>query len=116
MSNIYELKQHPRLQQLVRQVLPGYRKHRVIVIPCEQVQLSGGYWSGGSRYSYCQAALNGGGVRALAAPAAPVEFGGSAVPPYTIPQGHTVISTGTFCGKTATATMYIRQGDLSTVV
>lgn len=116
MSNIYELKQHPRLQQLIRQVLPGYRKHRVIVIPSERVQLSNGYWSGGSRYSYCQAALTGGGVRALAAPAAPVEFGGSSVPPYTIPLGHTVISTGTFCGKTATATLYINPTDLAAVV
>lgn len=95
-------------------VLPTwYRKHKVIVVISDRVTLSNLNWDGGSRRSYTAMTIDGGrvtgntGKYAMMAPwNNPAE--GKTLP---LPPGYIVISTGTFCGKPAAATIYINPAD-----
>lgn len=112
---IVELKSLPKLKQVVMAADSHYRRHKAIVVETGTVQLSNGYWDGGSRYSYRMVHVHSLRCQPLAAPAAPVQFGGGSVPPFTIPKDHAVVATGVFRGKTATATVYINPDDFSSM-
>jgi len=109
---IVELKQHPRLAAFVKRAMPSYRKHKVIVSRCVTVTLDNGYWDGGSRSVYAQHGADGNSLPALRYPTAPVQFGGSLPPEFTIPAGVIVSDCGTFCGKQATLSLFANPEDI----
>ena len=83
----------------------NYRKKSASVSELESVTCSGTYWDGGSIRSYYTVNSNG-EVNPIITPSAPPQFGGSAVPTVTVPKNGWIVSTGVFCGKTATAFIY----------
>jgi len=107
MSTIITLKEHPAIQNAVRVAAPKYRKHKAIVVQADQYTNHGSYWDGGS---YTSAWF----VRAshsapVPGPTAPPQFGGGDPVTVDVPEGGYIVVHGTFCGKTATATVYIRK-------
>lgn len=104
---ILELKQYPELQAVVRAAFPSYRKHKVIISVTASVELTGTFWDGGSRSSYVAVELAT--KRSKGAPQyAPPQFGGPRVAPCVeLPPGVAIVECGTFCGKPATAHLYL---------
>lgn len=107
MTQIINLSEHPEVLRIIRAVDPKYRKHKAIIVVTETVSISGTYWDGGSRSSY--AAVNMKTLVVGNAPSYnPPQFGGPQAAPRTkIPEGAAIVQVGVFCGKTATATVYI---------
>ena len=101
------LKDHPEVRRVIQAAAPQYRKREVYFNVEETVALTGTYWSEGSHYSYHAIELTTG--RTVAAPQFdPPQFGGPRVTPrVAIPEGIAIVRTGTFCGKPATASIYI---------
>jgi len=105
------LKEHPEALRVIRAAAPDYRKHKAILRVSPAVALSGTYWDGGSRSTYT--AVNLQTMRASAADQFdPPQFGGPATAPeVSIPEGVAIVQTGYFCGKTATAIIYINPAN-----
>ncbi len=110
---IIKLKDNPVLQALIKKAVPSYRKHNIIVFPCNSVTCHGGAWSGGSRSSYLHVNLTSGHTDSISVPTAPPQFGGGADPVIELEADRGVISVGTFRGKTATLTLYIHDYDVN---
>lgn len=108
-----KVKLSPEIRDVIRAADPDYRKHDVYVHVVETVTLSGTYWDEGSRDTYT--AVNLSTRRAVPAPQwAPSQFGGpQAAPTVTLPAGVAIVRTGVFCGKPATATVYVRAADVT---
>lgn len=98
---------------LLQATFPDYRKKKAIIVPSTEVGLHGLNWEGGSRAMYRACTLSGnatGGAdsfHALAPWANPAE--GAKLP---IPPGMVVVEAGTFCGKPATARVYVNPADM----
>lgn len=109
---IYKLKDFPELLRIIHAVDPEYRKHNVIVNVVERMALGGTYWSGGSRVAYT--AVNLLTMQSSGAPQfSPPQFGGPATDPVVaVPEGVAIVSTGTFCGKKATASVYLNPANV----
>jgi hypothetical protein len=112
---IYLLKDCSALRQLIRAVDPGYRKHSAIVRVGDKVSLIDLEWSGGTRHTYTVIDLTS---HQLSRPK--YDAGESRrtrqAPLVSLPDNAAIIGTGMVCGKTATATVFIRQSDLSTLL
>lgn len=110
---ILELAKHPELTRVIRAVAPKYRKHKVIVNVTESVTLHGTYWSGGSRSTYH--AVNLSNMVCSGSPRYnPPQFGGpQADPQVVLPEGAAIVSLGVFCGKTATATIFLNPANVA---
>lgn len=108
---IVDLKSQPALRGLIRAVAPKYGKHKALVYTAERATLHGTYWDGGSRTTYY--AVNLATKHCAPAPQfAPPQFGGpSTTPEVAIPPGYAIIGVGTFCGKTATASVTFNPAD-----
>jgi hypothetical protein len=113
MSQILECKAHPELLRVIRAADSKYKKHKAILVVSESVTLSGTYWDGGSRSSYC--AVNLETLRVGPAPQYnPPQFGGPrSDPKCDIPVGVVIVKLGTFCGKQATATLYVHPENVA---
>lgn len=102
---ILTLKDHPELLKIIKAVAPDYRKHKCFLYIAESIELQGTYWDGGSRSSYSAVNLKtfqSGNAQQYAPP----QFGGPVdTPRCEIPENVAIVSTGTFCGKTATASI-----------
>lgn len=103
------------LLAIVESVTRPYRKHNIIVLHYDSVELHDTYWDGGSRSSYSLVSCPG-----KMAPCclrrlphyAPPQFGGPREPiKVSIDPGCAVVTTGIFCGKTATATVTLSAVD-----
>lgn len=101
------------VQRVVKSAAPDYRKREARVMPTATVTLDGTFWDGGSRSEYAAVELATG--RVSSAPQyAPPQFGGPmSAPVVNIPVGIAIVKTGTFCGKPATATVYVNPADVA---
>lgn len=113
MSQRIKLSESPEIARIVRAADPSYRKHEAAVYISDTVRLSGTYWDGGSRSTYH--AVNLATRKVSAAPQYdPPQFGGPPVDPVVpLPAGASIVRTGTFCGKPATAAVYLNPADVS---
>jgi hypothetical protein len=97
----------PEVKRVITAADPTYRKRDAFLRVTSQCTLSGTYWDGGSRSTYHAVDISTG--RVLPAPQYnPPQFGGPRTDPTVdIPDGVAIVRTGVFCGKTATATVYV---------
>lgn len=113
-SLIVDLKDHPDIQRVIRAASSGYRKHKAILVATTGIEMNDMYWSGGSRSSY--SAVN---LKTLAVGSAgqqnPPQFGGK-TPQVAIPEGAVIVKLGTFCGRPATATVFINPANMPPVL
>ena len=107
--------------RIVRAALPAYRKHSILLTLTDSVQLTGRYWSGGSRSVYIglrfeppSSAAGFGAAEGRWRPArqfpsiAPAPFGpGGDDETVPLTATYCVVETGTFCGKESTAHLFI---------
>lgn len=105
------LKDHPQLKKLVLQAFPGYRKAKAFIHRTTSVRMDDTYWDGGSISHYAFVGIQTGSV--FPTPGyAPPQFGGPKVTPdIPVAAGVLCVSTGTFCGKPATAAVYVNPVD-----
>jgi hypothetical protein len=106
------------LLEIVRAVDRSYKKHAVIVMHYPSIELTGTYWDGGSRESYALVSLAAGRLSCIRKypQYAPPQFGGPREPvKVNIEPGFAMVTTGTFCGKPATASLTMSQADFDTV-
>ncbi len=108
-----KLADHLDVRDMIRAADPAYRKTSARIHVTDSVTLSGTYWDGGSRDTYT--AVNLSTRRAISAPQYdPPQAGGpQAAPTVTLPAGVAIVRTGVFCGKPATATVYVRAADIA---
>lgn len=105
--NRIELKTAPEVLRVIRAADSSYRKHNAFLRVQSKVSLSNTYWDGGSRSTYTAVDLVT--LRASAADQfSPPQFGGPrTAPAVEIPEGIAIVETGVFCGKAATACVYL---------
>lgn len=110
-TRIDSLKNAPEVKRVIQAADPSYKKHSAVLVQCESVELHGTYWDGGSRYTYTAVELAT--FRVKDAPQFnPPQFGGpQSSPVVTIPEGIAIVKTGTFCGRTASATVFINPAN-----
>jgi hypothetical protein len=102
---VITLKDNPKIAAIVRSIS---RKHKAFLIRQDYVSLDGTAWDGGSRSSYYLVNLTT--CRAEALPhSAPVQFGAAGPVPKYIAPGYAIVEAGTFQGKPATPTVYLRN-------
>lgn len=101
------LKGAPEVTRVIRAADPKYRKPKAVLITTPRTELSGAFWEGGSRNTYHAVEIATG--RVMPSPQYnPPQFGGPAqAPTVDIPEGVAIVKTGVFCGKPATAFVYI---------
>lgn len=107
---VIDLKNYLEVLRVIRAVDQSYRKHKAIVLAYHRIEMNDTYWSGGSRFSYHAVNLRTFQVGS-AAQHAPPQFGGK-TPVVDIPEGVVIVKVGTFCGKTAAATVYVNPDNL----
>lgn len=98
---IVKVRDYPRLRELAKAY--KYRKHEIILSNYDSVELSGGYWDGGSRSAYSLYTPPA-TIRAIATATAPPQFRHDGIPErkaFAIPRGSYVVEGGTFRGKPA---------------
>lgn len=98
-------KSHPKTWALLTRTLHNYRKRSATLHIQDDVSLTGRFWDGGSKTDWI---LTKNGTTQTVAPRN--DF------PFTTPDkdvdltdGTIAISTGTFCGKSATASIYTHK-------
>ena len=103
----------PEVKAIVLAAFPSYRKHDAYLSPHIEVCLSGTYWDGGTRHEYV--AVDLASKHSQGAPRYnPPQFGGPAISPRVeLPVGVAIVAGGVFCGKPATATVYIHPDNLA---
>ena len=84
----------------------GYKKRKAFIQSREKITLSNTYWDGGSRSSYTIVNLTTGKTTYDSYAAVPPQFGGVA-PVVEIDNDIAIIETGVFCGKPATASVFV---------
>ena len=105
------LKSAPELTRVIRCAAADYRKRHAFVYVRDNVDLSNTFWDGGSRSTYTAVDLAT-GKASTAEQYAPPQFGGPRAPlNVAIPPGVAIVETGYFCGKPATASVYINPAD-----
>jgi hypothetical protein len=82
-----------------------YRRHAVILLDYDSVELTGGSWSGGSR-SYYSLFTPPNKIESIAVDRNPPCFGGGPIQTYQIPRGSYLVEGGIFCGKKAHLHIY----------
>lgn len=113
MYQTIKLSDHPEVARLIKIADSSYKKHKATLWSGEKLALSGTYWDSGSRSTYTAINLETG--RNIGAPQyAPPQFGGPKTDPIVeIPEGVAIVETGVFCGKTATASVYVNPKNLT---
>lgn len=112
MFTTIELKAYPELKAIIKAAFPKYAKHKAWYVVAEDCTISGTYWDGGSRSEYVAVDLTT--KRSAGAPHYdPPQFGGPVRDPQcAIPEGVAIVKAGTFCGKQATACVYIHPANV----
>lgn len=107
------LASEPNFSKIIKRVEPGYKKREAAFSVRDTITLEGTYWDGGSRSTYT--AINLQTLQTSAAEQfAPPQFGGPRhAPAVTIPDGVAIVETGIFCGKPATARVYVNSRTVS---
>lgn len=101
------------VKDIIQATFPDYKKRKVHIEPVEKITFYGLNWSGGSKYVYRAATIEGGSL--------PEKLDMGAIAPWrnpfegvtaNLPQGCVVVQAGWFCGKTVTATIYVNPNDM----
>jgi hypothetical protein len=100
---IVKVKSSERLRDLARAF--RYRRHDIIIMDYDSVELIGGYWDGGSRSAYALYTPPS-TITALRFPTDPPQFGGATPKTFEIPSGSFVVEGGIFRGKPAHLTIF----------
>jgi hypothetical protein len=110
---LVKLTDHPEIRRIILAASPTYKKHQASVSAYPTVRLSGTYWDGGSRSTYVAVRLSD--CFSLGAPQFdPPQFGGPRVDPVVeVPEGVAIVCVGTFCGKTATASVTLNPANMA---
>jgi len=108
-----ELKNHPEIKAIIRAAEPSYKRREAVIVVQAAVTLTDTYWDGGSRSIYT--AVNMLTRRSAGAPQYdPPQFGGpKETPVVTLPENIAIVRTGTMCGKTARAYVYVHPSNLA---
>jgi|GEM_PF-2620436 len=105
--------------RIVRAALPAYAKHSILLAVTDSVTLSGRYWSGGSRATYTGLSKEFGGYAGGQGWRPARQFPGQVAPPFgpggdsetvTLSDTYCVVESGVFCGRPATAHLFITEG------
>ena len=124
-----ELKQHPELKAVILAAFPTYKKHKAFfgVFRSQNVN---SYWDGGSRDLYGIVNLEtlkavslptrshpyyevaGRGIGEQRSPAISVDSKGN-ITLELLPFNHALVNAGTFCGKPATAFVYVNAANMT---
>ena len=102
---------YPEIARLIKIAASGYKKRKAFIQSREKITLSNTYWDGGSRSSYTVVTLSTGQITPCPQ-YSPPEFGGF-TPSIAIDNDTVIIETGIFCGKTATASVYVSPENYS---
>jgi hypothetical protein len=99
---------------LVKATFPNYKRKQVSINASGRVTFQDLNWSGGTRSEYIGATLRGNQTGNLSrfnamAPWDIRQIEGQSI---DIPQGHCVIRSGYFCGKTSILTIYVNPADM----
>jgi hypothetical protein len=109
-----KLAENKQLAALIKKVDSTYRKREAWVYIEPTLTLSNTYWDGGSRSDYHAVNLLTGQISTMQRQAPP-QFGGKHyAASVDIPDNVAIIETGYFCGKTATAKVYVNQSNYLT--
>ena len=127
MLNTVELKQSPEVKRVVNAAFPLYRKAKawLSVFPEGGVNVNS-YWDGGSRAEYAVVNLATGDRLQLPTSTHPyfdvhgtensevvsVDARGN-ITLKAIPEGFALVAAGTFCGKQATAHVYLHAANFA---
>lgn len=125
------LRNAPDVARVVRAAYGGYKKHNAFlsVFP-ESGKNINSYWDGGSRSTYVVVELTSGRIHPLPTQTHPyfdIDRNGLAniqdtdisvdhvgnVTLKHLPEGFALVQGGTFCGKTATAHVYVNPANMS---
>lgn len=107
-----KLADYPEIRDIILAAFPHYRKKTASIETRERVSIHGTYWDGGSRNEY--AAVNLVTLRSQGAPAEnPVQFGGAGTKVATLPENVAIVEAGTFCGKQASARVFVRAENMA---
>ena len=95
----------------------NYRKRQVAIRAAEYVTLNNLNWDGGSRNSYAAFTLDGAPLGNADKHHAPAPWENAAEGARVlVPQGACLVQYGTFCGKDATAYIYVNPADMPRVL
>ena len=93
------------LPENLRKLLPsGYRKRTVRIVVTDSVSPFGYWWDGGSRTDWSH--YRKGQRQSIVLPGYPFT---ESAPSIEIDEHNIVVTSGTFCGKTATACIYVNS-------
>ena len=113
MSNIVHVKDLPDAIKLALKRL-GYRKHKAIISYCTGVEIYGTQWDGGSRNEWVSIAQDGSVYGIRDNRPWPENMGSMGVQELDHARPM-IICAGTFCGKKATAHVYILRAYAETI-
>ena len=100
------LSDFPEISKLIKRALITYKKRKAFVQCRTKVELSNTYWDGGSRSTYVVVNLTTGKITYDSFAVLPPQFGGT-TPTIELDNDTAVIETGIFCGKPATASVFV---------
>lgn len=107
------LKENPSAKAIIKKAFPDYRKHTVYLSTGDGVELSSGYWDGGSKTSYYRLFLPSGIVEPLSAPSNPFRMDHANPKKVSVEPGQAVVQGGIFCGKKAALNITLAPEDFS---
>ncbi len=131
MTTAIELKANQDIKRLIAAAFPSYKKHKAFVyVFGEHGKSINSYWDGGSRSEYAIVELATGARKSLPTQSHPyydIARGGLAnaenevlsvdhvgnVTLKVLPEGYALVQAGTFCGKPATAFVYLNAANVA---
>lgn len=124
--NRITLQSAPEVQRVVRAAFPSYRKHNAFLSEFGSGVTINSYWDGGSKSVYVVVELATGRHRALPTSSHPyfdlngatgetpdVTFERGIATLKRLPEGFALVEGGVFCGKLATAHVYVNPANLT---
>ena len=108
-KTIYIEKPDSQLQAIYDKAFPGYtgRKFKISVLTGNEMNLTGGYWDGGSKSTYVAVNLSTLQTFQPKGITAPPEFGGVSDIRTVVPTGTVVVEHDIFCGKQMGLTIWV---------
>ena len=125
-----ELRLAPEVKAVVKAAFPDYRKHRAVLSVFDRGVNINSYWDGGSKSEYAVVELASLRRRDLPSSSHPyfdvtahglanvenqdikIDHVGN-ITLQRLPEGFALVSAGTFCGKSATARVYVARENLA---
>ena len=123
-----QVKSAPEIKQLLASVMPSYKKHNVFLSEFHPISINS-YWDGGSRNTYILVNLADRKTQLLPTSTHPyldvaskgmqgedefvsVDNRGN-ITLKQLPEGFALIEAGTFCGKPATAHIFLNSANMT---